>query len=96
MGITVTIRVNLRSKNGPPKENNNIKVMNFQKERKKTTYFNRFFYLSPYRFTQISSVGTRWMQNYIQFYLTVDLLKVCIVGTHWMWNIIMHPTSAYA
>jgi hypothetical protein len=37
--------------------------MNFQRERKKTTFFNRIFNLSPYRFTQISSVGTHWMHG---------------------------------
>jgi hypothetical protein len=30
----------------PPKENNKIRVMNFQRERKKTI-FNRIFDLSP-------------------------------------------------
>jgi hypothetical protein len=37
-------------------------VINFQRERNKTTFFHHIFYLSPCRFTQISSVPTRWMQ----------------------------------
>jgi hypothetical protein len=32
--------------------------MNFQKGKKENYFFNHIFNLSPYRFTQISSVGT--------------------------------------
>jgi hypothetical protein len=30
---------------------------------KKSTFLNHIMDLSPYSFTQISSVGTRWMHN---------------------------------
>jgi len=37
--------------------------MYFQKEINKSNFCNRVFDLSPYGFTQISSVGTRWISN---------------------------------
>ena len=41
----------------------NHKGKYFWRERKKNTFFNCIFDLSPYRFTQISSVGTCQMRN---------------------------------
>jgi hypothetical protein len=41
--------------------------MNFQRKRKKTIFFNNIFNVSPYIFTQIASVGTRWME--IKFHI---------------------------
>jgi hypothetical protein len=40
-----------------------IRVNIFGGKGRKLLFFNCIFDLSPYRFTQISSVGTRWMQN---------------------------------
>ena len=34
-------------------------------KRKKTAFSYRIFGISPYRFTQISILGTHWMQNLI-------------------------------
>jgi hypothetical protein len=39
-----------------------IRVNSFGGKEKKNFFFNHIFDLSPYRFTQISSVGTHWMQ----------------------------------
>jgi hypothetical protein len=40
-----------------------IRVNIFGGKGRKLFFFNRIFNLHPYRFTQISSVGTHWTRN---------------------------------
>jgi hypothetical protein len=58
-----TIKNNFKRTNRVQDDDVNHKGKYFWRKKNKCTFLNYIFDLSPYRFTQISSVVTRWMHN---------------------------------